>query len=93
MERFSSLSKIHNRRVVDPRGVYVGQIHDVLFDPRDGKIEYICIALTGGIDNGQSEAVVPWSAIEPCGDADPNWQVAARKTLLEQIAQPLRGRK
>jgi len=91
MEKFSSLTTIQNRRVVDPMGEYVGQIHDVLLNLRDGRIEYICIALNVS-ESTPSEAVVPWSAVELRGDDDPHWQVAARKALLEEIAQPLPGR-
>lgn len=89
MGKFKSISALHNRRIVDRRGEFVGRIHDVLFDLGDGRIEYICIALRDAGASRQSEVVVPWSAVRTGGIEDGDWEVAAGKSLLQTIAQPI----
>lgn len=93
MQKFRPLSAIHNRRVVDTGGEFVGRIHDVLLDLRDGKIEYICIALSDGESVDESEVVVPWSAMRRGDSGDSQWQIAARRSVLRNIAQPASRRK
>ncbi len=93
MGRFSPLDAVRNRTVVDPSGEHVGYIHDVLLDLDDGRIEYLCIALADGATSGLFEAVVPWSAFRVDAASDAHWQVAAGKSVLEAIAQPVAARK
>ena len=92
MKNFRPLSAIRNRGIVDPNGEHVGRIHDVLFDLRDGRIEYICIALDAGQRRDRREVVVPWSALRIGDGGDRDWQVAARKQALEEFAQPVQQR-
>jgi len=89
MGKFKSISALHNRGIVDRSGEFVGRIHDVLFDLRDGRIEYICIALRDAGDSKASEVVVPWSAVRTHGFEGGDWQIAAGKSLLQTIAQPV----
>jgi sporulation protein YlmC with PRC-barrel domain len=89
MEKFNSISALHNRKVVDRSGEFVGRIHDVLIDLRDGRIEYICIALRDAGVSKPTEVVVPWSAIRACGHDSADWEVAAGKALLMTISQPV----
>jgi len=89
MGRFKSISVLRDRRIVDRSGEFVGRIHDVLFDLRDGRIEYICIALRDAGASREIEAVVPWSAVRTGGIEDADWEVAAGKSLLQTIAQPI----
>jgi hypothetical protein len=63
-----------------------------LFDLRDGKIEYICIALRDAGAPKQTEVVVPWSALRTRGLESGDWEVAAGKSLLQTIAQPIEQR-
>ncbi|MGD8325134.1 MAG: PRC-barrel domain-containing protein [Gammaproteobacteria bacterium] len=88
MAKFQALSAIQNRAIVDSSGEHVGVIHDLLFNARDGKIEYVCIALSPGADRNPSEVIVPWSALRIDAD-NARWQVAAGKRILRTIAQPL----
>jgi sporulation protein YlmC with PRC-barrel domain len=85
---FQPISALRGRRVVDPDGKAVGRIHDVLLDLRDGRIEYICIALSETAGAARREAVVPWSALRVDLRAG-RWQVAARRSVIEDIAQPI----
>lgn len=89
MGKFKSISALHNRGIVDRSGEFVGRIHDVLFDLRDGKIEYICIALRDAGAAKQTEVVVPWSAVRTQGLETGDWEVAAGKSVLQTIAQPV----
>jgi sporulation protein YlmC with PRC-barrel domain len=93
MGKFESLSVIRDRQVVDPKGEHVGHIRDALCDLREGRIEYVCIALQGESDSVAREAVVPWSAVRIPGSARSPWQVAANRPVLERIAQPIARRK
>lgn len=90
MSRFSPLRAICDREVVDPDGEPIGRIHDILLDLREGRIEYICIALEDPAAGTESlEAIVPWSALrEALGDSGA-WRVAAGKSLLQKIARPM----
>lgn len=89
MGKFKSITALHNRGIVDRSGEFIGRIHDVLFDLRDGKIEYICIALRDTGVPQPTEVVVPWSAVKPGGLENGDWEVAAGKALLQTIAQPV----
>jgi sporulation protein YlmC with PRC-barrel domain len=91
MGNFQPLNAVRNRAIVDPSGEHVGYIHDVLFDLRDGRIEYVCIVVTDQGEDEPCEAVVPWSAVRVRGD-DAHWEVAARKSILDDIAQPVSRR-
>jgi sporulation protein YlmC with PRC-barrel domain len=87
MKKFQPLNQVQNRDIVDPSGEHVGQIHDLLLDIREGKIEYVCIALPPGAGLRGREVVVPWSALRLQSDGM-RWEVAARKRILTSIAQP-----
>jgi sporulation protein YlmC with PRC-barrel domain len=93
MTKFKSISVLRNRGIVDRSGEFVGRIHDVLFDLKDGKIEYICIALRDAGVSNPKEVVVPWSAVKTQGPDRGEWEVAAGKSLLQTIAQPVPQRK
>lgn len=90
--KFSPLSAVKNRLVIDPNGEHVGRIHDVLLDLNDGRIEYICIALRNGEGTGVAEAVVPWSSLTVDPAPDAVWVVAAGKSVLRAIARPVASR-
>ena len=92
MGKFAPLSAIHRRRIVDPNGAHVGHIHDVLLDLRDGRIEYVCIALEDTTRSDAPEVVVPWSALRARGEGTSDWEIAAGKRLLQDIAQPASSR-
>ncbi len=93
MGKFKPLSAIQNQPVVDPAGEHVGHVHDVLLDLRDGRIEYICIALGDGEAPASTEAVVPWSALEVDSAGEATWKVAAGRSVLEAISQPVSSRR
>ena len=83
---------MQNRQIVDSSGEEVGYIHDVLLNLQDGRIEYICIALRDSAVSGRSEVVIPWSALRVRDDGQAHWQVAAGKSVLKRIAQPMARR-
>ena len=89
MGYFRPLSALHERRIVDPNGVHVGHIRDVLIDLREGRIEYVCIAIADAAGDFESEAIVPWSALRSRDDGMPHWEIAAGKDLLHDIAEPV----
>lgn len=91
MEKFQSLKAIQDTEIVDSRGEYVGYIHDLLLDTRDGRVEYVCIALQTAANSQSREVVIPWSALRIRKD-DARWQIAARKRILDSIAQPVARR-
>lgn len=92
MRRFQPLSAIQDRKVVDPSGVHVGRVHDILFDLSDGRIEYVCIAVASNVRIEPYEAVVPWSALR-VSESGACLEVSARSSLLQQIAQPVSERR
>lgn len=92
MNQFQPLRAIQNRDIVDASGEHVGCIHDLLFDIRDGRIEYVCIAVPSAKYADASEVVVPWSALRT-GTEDSHWEVAANKRVLQDLAQPVARRK
>ena len=89
MEKFRPLSAICGRTVVDARGEPVGLIHDVLLNVREGRVEYVCIALIRDDDAEAAEAVVPWSVLRMNSEEGASWRIAASRAVLEDIAQPM----
>lgn len=92
MGRFHPLSSLKSRQVYDPAGEYVGRVRDALVDLRDGRIEYVCIAIDDSGQDGRVEAVVPWSALEVDADEGEPCRVSAGKSVLERIAVPVMRR-
>lgn len=93
MGEFRPVSALQRRPIYDPTGEYVGCIRDALFNPRDGRIEYVCIAMSGPASGTPAEAIVPWSALDVTGAAGDACSVSARKAALERIAVPIERRR
>jgi sporulation protein YlmC with PRC-barrel domain len=92
MGKFQPLRAIQNRDIVDSSGELVGCIHDMLFNVQDGRIEYVCIAVSGATDSDMCEVVVPWSVLRP-GRGGSRWAIASTKRVLQGLAQPVSRRK
>lgn len=83
------LSPELEKRVLDPSGEPVGRVRELLYDKSEGRIEYVCIELTGS-GRRNVEAIVPWSVVVAPGDAMPDWRVLAPKAAIERVAQTAR---
>lgn len=62
----------------------VGEIGDLLLDPKSGEIRYAIVEVGGFLGMGEDDRVVPWGLIEirrDPGDAD---KLSARTTLAEK---------
>lgn len=96
MSTSESLRRLLNTAIFDLDGIRSGRLADLLVDPRDGRVEFVQIALDssrlGGEPGGQRYAVVPWSTLgvsrQPAGaDGEQHWFVNVRREALERIAR------
>lgn len=98
MSTHESLHQLLNVAIFDLDGVRSGRLTDMLVDPRDGRVEYVQIALDSSGSGAPRYAVVPWSTIgvsrEPAAtDGRERWFVKVRRETLERIARlETRGR-
>lgn len=88
-----SLQRLLDTAIFDMNGVRSGRLSDVLVDPRDGRVEYVRIALDSSEFGSWRYVVVPWSTLgverEPAaadGSAE-RWFVKVRRETLERLAR------
>ena len=89
MNKFSVLSEIHDKRVLDNEGKPVGFIRDLLLDLDEGRIEYVCIRLDASKRTTHHEVIVPWSSLTTDAITGSDWIVAASHSVLRRMAQPI----
>lgn len=94
MPAHESLQRLLDTAIFDANGVRSGRLSDVLVDPRDGRIEYVQIALEPAGSGGWRYVVVPWSTIgvdrTPVAAEKPEderWFVKVRRETLERLAR------
>ena len=56
--------------VRNPRNETLGEIDDVVLDPRGGGVSYVVISRGGFLGIGEKQALVPWSALQATEDRD-----------------------
>lgn len=72
--------------VYDAAGKLLGEIDEILIDPRSGCVRYVVLALGGFLGIGRKRVAVPWSALTP--DADRR-RCIADLTLMRLMAVPV----
>ena len=93
MSTHESLQRLLNTAIFDLNGVRSGRLADVLVDLRDGRVEYVRIALDSPESGTWRYAVVPWSTIgvnhrpPAATDGEKRWFVKVRRETLERIAR------
>lgn len=92
MPAHESLQRLLDTAIFDMDGVRSGRLSDLLVDPRDGRIEYVQIALDSSQSGGWRYVVVPWSTLgvdrEPAAEpAEARWFVRVRRETLERLAR------
>lgn len=93
MSTHESLQRLLNTAVFDLNGVRSGRLADVLVDPRDGRVDYVRIALDPSESGAWRTVVVPWSTLsierEPAEptESEERWFVKVRRETLERLAR------
>jgi sporulation protein YlmC with PRC-barrel domain len=62
----------------------VGEIGDLLIDPRSGEIRYAVVGVGGFLGIGEDDRVVPWSRIQILRDPQDPQEIRASTELTEQ---------
>jgi len=61
---FYRASEIKNRNVESPDGEKIASIHEVVVDPRVGRISYVVLSVGGFLGTGEKMIAVPWDALK-----------------------------
>lgn len=57
-------STIIGTHVVNPKGAHLGDIKEIVVDPRSGKVAYAVVAVGGFLGMGEKLIAVPFSTLE-----------------------------
>lgn len=75
MQQVTRASKIIGTPVKNPKGDNLGDIKELVLDPRSGKVVYAVVSFGGVLDMGDKLFIVPWKAL--------NWSRDKEYYLLE----------
>lgn len=83
--RFWALTDLLDWTARDIRGRPVGRVADVIVDPTEGRIAYMCIRLSEPGTGIEYRVTVPWSAISRISESRQDIWIAARDTTLFRL--------
>jgi sporulation protein YlmC with PRC-barrel domain len=72
-------SELRARSIENPDGAKVATMHELVLDPRSGRIAYGVLSVGGNLGAGEKMIAVPWEALKPM--PDPNNPKIERLTL------------
>lgn len=78
----ASSHKLVGRRVVNPRGEYLGRIEDVMLDAAEGRVAYVVLSFGGFLGIGNKLFAYPWSAFQ-IHETEPHVILDVTKETLE----------
>ena len=79
-------SDVRARPVENPEGEKVAMMHEVVVDPRAGRIAYVVLAVGGAGGTGEKMIAVPWEALQLMPDkSNPKLERLTLSTTREQL--------
>lgn len=76
-------AKVVGLRLDTPEKKNVGEIGDLLIDPKSGEVRYAVLEVGGFLGIGEDKRVVPWALVEIVRSTDDPEKLVARTTLTE----------
>ncbi|MDO9106433.1 MAG: PRC-barrel domain-containing protein, partial [Methylovulum sp.] len=70
MQRVTRASKIIGTPVKNPKGDNLGNIKELVLDPRSGKVVYAVVSFGGVLGMGDKLFIVPWKALNGSRDKE-----------------------
>lgn len=79
-------SDLRARPVENPDGEKVAMMHEIVVDPRAGRIAYVVLAVGGAAGAGEKMIAVPWESVQLMPDkANPKLERLTLSTTREQL--------
>ena len=81
-------SDLRSRSIEDPEGAKIATMHEVVVDPRAGRIAYVVLSVGGGLGAGEKMIAVPWEALKSMPDkSNPKLDRLTLSTTKEKLEQ------
>ena len=80
-------SDLRSRSIENPDGEKIATVHEVVVDPRAGRVAYVVLAVGGTAGTGEKMIAVPWDALKVMPDkANPKVDRLTLTTTREKLA-------
>lgn len=81
-------SDLRTRTIENPEGEKVATMHELVIDPRSGRVAYVVLSVGGSAGAGEKMIGVPWEALTPMPDkSNPDLERLTLATSREQLEQ------
>lgn len=81
-------SDLRSRSIESPDGEKVAMMHEVVIDPRSGRVAYVVLAVGGNLGAGEKMIAVPWEALKAMPDrSNAKLERLTLSTTKEKLAQ------
>jgi sporulation protein YlmC with PRC-barrel domain len=79
-------SDLRTRLIENPEGEKVATMHELVIDPRSGRVAYAVLSVGGSAGTGEKMIAVPWEALTPMPDkSNPDIDRLTLATSREQL--------
>lgn len=75
-------SKVVGAKVFTQKGEHMGDISDVVFDPKTGQVAYAVLGIGGFLGVGEKQTIVPWNLVQQDPQNPENYVVQSDKQAL-----------
>jgi len=81
-------SDLRSRSIENPEGEKVAMMHEVVLDPRSGRVAYVVLNVGGSLGAGEKMIAVPWEALKAMPDkSNPKLERLTLSTTKEKLLQ------
>lgn len=81
-------SDLRSRSIESPEGEKLASMHEVVIDPRSGRVAYVVLSVGGNLGTGEKMIAVPWEALKSMPDkSNPKLERLTLSTTKDRLAQ------
>lgn len=79
-------SDLRSRSIENPDGAKIATVHELVVDPRSGRVAFAVLAVGGNLGTNEKMIAVPWDALKAMPDkSNPNMERLTLSTTKEQL--------
>ncbi len=79
-------SELRSRSIENPNGQKVASMHEVVLDPRTGRVTFVVLSVGGNLGTGEKMIAVPWEALKSLPDVNnPKLERLTLSTTKEKL--------